>query len=205
VLSLAAIAAGIFLVVWGGGDESDSLVPANAHSLGQPDAPLTLVEFADFQCPFCRAFATTQARQLKEELVASGQVRFVYRHLAFLGEESVQAAEASECASDQGRFWEFHDKLFDNWNGENQGAFADANLKQFAGGLGLDKSKFDRCLDSGKYEKFVQAERRAGNRLGVRSTPTLFFNGQMFRGMPRDYEVLKLLVDMALRGETLPS
>jgi protein-disulfide isomerase len=102
--------------------------------------------------------------------------------LAFLGDESIWAAEASECANDQGKFWEYHDLLFQSQNGENQGAFNKDNLKGFAAKLGLDTAKFNECLDSGKYTAQVQSDSDAGSQLGVRSTPTFVVNGQPLVG-----------------------
>jgi protein-disulfide isomerase len=109
-------------------------------------------------------------------------VRFGYQHFAFLGSESIWAAEASECAGDQDRFWEYHDLLFDSQSGENQGAFSKDNLKKLARPLGLDQAAFDQCLDSGKYERLVQDETNAAQQLGVRSTPTFLINGEPVLG-----------------------
>ena len=97
--------------------------------------------------------------------------------MAFLGEESAWAAEASECAADQDAFWEYHDKLFDSQSGENQGAFTKENLKTFAADLKLDTAQFNECLDSGKYTQAVQEQTSAAQQLGVRSTPAFVING----------------------------
>lgn len=194
-LCIASLTGGIWLVIWGGGDKEDPLIPSYAHVAGQATAPLTMVEWADFQCPFCRSFATDIEPRLMEDLVADGKVRFVFRHMAFLGEESRRAAQASECAGDQGKFWEYHDKLFANWNGENRGAFADDNLRRFAGELRLDQIQFDACFNSGKYVKRVDDDRQAARDLGVNSTPTFFFNGEKVEGTPRDYEPLKAAIE----------
>ncbi len=125
-------------------------------------------------------------------------MRLIYRHFAFIGPESLKAAEASECAGDQGQFFEYHDKLFESWNGENQGAYADDNLKRFAAELALDRQQFESCFDSRKYQGRVQDENDVGRRLGVNATPTFFINGEIVRGAPRDYAVLRQLVDIAL-------
>lgn len=103
-------------------------------------------------------------------------------HMAFLGEESQWAAEASECASDQGAFWQYHDKLFESQNGENQGAFNKDKLKGFAKDLGLKTDAFDQCLDSGKYTQAVQQETQAAQSLGVQSTPSFFVNDWLVLG-----------------------
>jgi len=132
-----------------------------------------VVEYSDFQCPFCQRVALGILPQLQKEYIGSGQVRFVYRHFAFLGTESVWAAEAAECAGEQGKFWEYHDILFANQRGENEGAFAIDRLKAFARDLGLDGAAFDACLDGERYLAKVQADRAAGQAQGVRSTPTI--------------------------------
>ena len=109
-------------------------------------------------------------------------MRFEYKHFAFLGAESEQAAEAAECAREQGQFWPYHDTLFANQRGENQGAFREDALKAFAAALGLDEAAFDQCLESGRYEDEVRSETAAGQQRGVRSTPTLFINGEKVEG-----------------------
>ena len=100
-----------------------------------------------------------------------------YFHFPFLGEESIWAAEASECAAEQDKFWEYHDKLFDSQAGENQGAFSKDNLKKFADDLGLETEAFNECLDSGKYTEAVNALANTARQIGVRSTPTFAVNG----------------------------
>jgi protein-disulfide isomerase len=126
-------------------------------------------------------------------------VRFGYQHFAFLGSESQWAGEASECAADQGAFWEYHDKLFDSQSGENRGAFNKENLKRFATELGLDSEAFDECLDSGKYTSIVQDETRAAQSLGVRSTPAFLINGKPVIGA-QPFEVFEQYIEEA-RGK----
>ena len=121
-------------------------------------------------------------RQLEETYADTGAVRFEYKHLAFLGPESVRAAEASECASEQGQFWAYHDTLFLNQSGENMGAFEDEALRAFAFGIGLDEAQFDSCLDSGRYRDAIEASRLEAESLGIRSTPTTIVNGQIIDG-----------------------
>ena len=103
-------------------------------------------------------------------------------HMAFLGDESKMAAEASECAGDQGAFWQYHDKLFESQNGENQGAFANDKLKGFAKDLGLKTDAFDQCLDSRKYQQKVEQETQAAQELGVQSTPSFYINDWLVLG-----------------------
>lgn len=145
--------------------------------LGDPAATVTLVEFADFQCPFCGKLFKETLPSVKENYVKTGKVRFIFRDFAFLGDESFRAAEAARCAGEQDKFWDYHDYLYGHQKGENQGAFSDDNLKKFAGILKLDQTSFDACLDSGKYRDLVEKESKAGQELGVTGTPTTFING----------------------------
>ncbi|MBI2039202.1 MAG: DsbA family protein [Candidatus Niyogibacteria bacterium] len=165
-------------------EEAKQLLQAEAGDfvLGNPAAPVTLVEFADFQCPFCGRFFKQTLPQIKEKYIKSGQVKFIFRDFAFLGEESFRAAEAARCAGEQGEFWNYHDYLYNHQSGENKGAFSDANLKKFAGALGLDQESFDACLNSGKYRELVEKESSGGRALGVSGTPTTFVNGVAVEG-----------------------
>jgi protein-disulfide isomerase len=157
-------------------------IPDNDPSLGDPNAPVTIVEFADFQCPFCGRFQQETIPPIVEEYVKSGKVRIVYRDFAFLGVESMDAALASECANEQGKFWEYHDYLFAHQDGENKGAFSRMNLKQFATAVGLDTTQFNSCLDQNKYQAEVQKDITDARALGVSATPTSFVNGSMVVG-----------------------
>ena len=121
-------------------------------------------------------------RQIDDTYVKTGIVRFGYQHMAFLGPESKWAAEASECADEQGKFWEYHDKLFASQAGENQGAFSQVNLKKFAADLKLDTAKFNACVDSGKYAAVVENETATVQAMGVTSTPAFLVNGQPLVG-----------------------
>lgn len=154
----------------------------DAPFLGNPDAPVTVVEFADFQCPFCGRFHATAAKQIIDTYVKTGKVKLVYRDFAFLGEESGWAAEAAHCAGDQGKFWEYHDYLYEHQAGENAGAFTKENLKRFAAMLGLATSQFASCLDSGTYTQRVKDNTAAGQRAGTTGTPTTFINGRVVSG-----------------------
>ncbi len=124
----------------------------------------------------------------------TGVVRVGYLHLAFLGQESKWAAEASECADEQGKFWEYRDKLFASQKGENQGAFSKDNLKKFAAEMQLDTTKFNACLDSGKYTAVVAAETQLVGSLGVQSTPTFLINTQPVSGA-QPFEVFSQIIE----------
>lgn len=166
-------------------------------SIGEENAPVVVVEYGDFQCPACQYFFQTSVKQLKDEYVQSGQVRFVFRQFAFLGDESQWAAEASECANEQGRFWEYYDKLYQEQNGENVGVFSKENLKKFAGELNLDTAGFSQCLDSGRYAEKVQQETLEGQQAGVRGTPSVFVNSQYIEN-GINYPTLQAVVEAAL-------
>jgi protein-disulfide isomerase len=170
----------------------------NLPALGNPKAKVTVVEFGDYQCPFCGRFYKTTEQQLKEEYVKTGKARFVWRDYAFLGEESFWAADAARCANDQGKFWEYHDLLFERQAGENEGAFAKENLKRFARELGLDGNAFDSCLESTKHRIEIESDVKDGSAYGVSGTPTTFINGQKVVGAV-PYEQIKVIIDAALK------
>ncbi len=163
---------------------SEVLAPANSEKTSgivngvyqpaTPSASITLVEFGDYQCPACGAY-NSLVKQLLTEF--AGKITFVFRDFSFIGPESLKAAQASNCASDQNKFWEYHDYLYSHQNGENKGFFADENLKLFAKDLGLNPQTFGSCLDSEKYKNKVESSTNDGKLAGVDSTPTFFVNG----------------------------
>ncbi len=164
---------------------------AKGPAKGSETAPITIIEFSDFQCSFCWKFWKETFPRLEAEYVKPGKIRFVYRHLAILGEQSVSAGQAAECARDQGKFWEYHDKLF-----ASQGpfAFTTVNLKRYAKDLDLDSVAFSQCFDSGKYAQKVDAETGVGRMLGLRGTPSFFINGRPLIGA-QPYETFQLLIE----------
>lgn len=119
---------------------------------------------------------------LFREYVDTGKVKFVYKHMAILGQESVWAAEASECAADQGQFWPYHDLVFSRQAGENQGAFNKDKLLGMASELKLDMARFEPCLKNDQTQGRVQADTQEGRQVGVRGTPTFFVNGRAVVG-----------------------
>lgn len=157
-------------------------IAGDAPFLGKPDAPVSVVEFGDFQCPFCGRFFKTTEREIIEKYVKTGKVKFAYRSFAFLGPESEWAAEAAACANTEGKFWQYHDYLYTHQNGENQGAFTKDNLKHFALQLGLDAARFNACLDQDTFLAAVKKDTEDGRALGVDGTPTTFINGRILAG-----------------------
>lgn len=164
-------------------EQARAQVSSDGHPfLGNPDAPVTLIEFSDFQCPFCGKFFRETEPKINEKYIKTGKVKFVYRDFAFLGEESFWAAQGARCAGDQGNFWQYHDYIFNSQNGENDGAFSKENLKKFAANLSLNASEFSACLDSEKYLAEVEKDNEDGRNAGVRGTPTVFINGRLISG-----------------------
>lgn len=157
-----------------------------------PDAPVTLVEFSDFECPFCSRFFPTLKR-IEEEY--AGRVQIVYRQfpLTRLHPNAFKAAEASLCADEQGEFWAYHDLLF-----QEQESLLVRNLKEKAGRLGLDQAAFDQCLDTGRYVEQIQDDLAAGRAAGVTGTPALFVNGIPVPGGAVGYDVVAAVLDEEL-------
>ena len=171
----------------------------NLPFLGDANAPVEVVEWADFQCPFCGKFYSEVEDQIIKDYVNTGKVKFAYRDFAFLGDESKWAANAARCANDQGKFWQYHDYLFNNQNGENQGAFSKENLKKFAATLGLNTSKFNSCVDADTHATEVEADVQAGQSVGVNGTPATFVNGKLLSGA-QPYDQFKQAIEAALAG-----
>ena len=147
------------------------------NATGDPDAPITVTEYSDFQCPYCKRFADQTERQLVDTYVATGKVRFVYRSFgSFIGPESGAAAEAAYCAGDQGKFWEFHDFLFANHTGENVGDYTTRKLEAMAEALSLDMNAFTSCLSSGKYDDQILQDGRDGVAAGIQATPSFIIS-----------------------------
>ncbi|MGE5617911.1 MAG: DsbA family protein [Sphingomonadaceae bacterium] len=154
------------------------------RAVGSPDASVVVTEWFDFQCPACRIYTLTRDIPLEQQYAAAGKVRFVYRNYAFLGLESILAAEAAECAADQGRYNDYRLALMQRQRGENLGTFKAENLEAIAAELGLNQATFNACLDNGVYRQAVLAERREGEALGVNATPTIFVNDRKMEGVP---------------------
>ncbi|MBN1451470.1 MAG: thioredoxin domain-containing protein [Anaerolineales bacterium] len=144
----------------------------NDNAMGDPNAPIKVEEFSDYQCPFCARFSEETEGQIVEEYVAAGKVYFVYRSFGnFIGPESQAAAEAAYCAGDQDKYWEYHDILFANQTGENVGAYSDRRLQAFAESLSLDIDAFNSCFKGGKYADRVEQDYQDGAAAGVTGTP----------------------------------
>jgi protein-disulfide isomerase len=153
---------------------------ADANHMGDPDAPVQLTEFADFQCPFCERFYSETEGQLEESYINTGQLYFTYRSAGNWVSQNMQqgktesedAAQAAYCAGDQNMFWEMHDMLYENAIGEDAGSFTDRRLKLIAEETGLDMDQFDECYSSGKYADQVELDFKEGVQSGMNGTPT---------------------------------
>jgi protein-disulfide isomerase len=162
--------------------------------MGDPDAPVTIIEYSDYQCPFCANFWKNTETQLVEEYVKTGKVYFVFRSMGNFvstnitrqtggtNNESELAAQAAYCAGDQGKFWEYHDTLFTNQLGENEGYFVRARLDAYAEATGLDMNTFKDCMDSKKYQDMVNKDGLDGTNAGVNGTPSFVINGKLIEG-----------------------
>lgn len=166
-------------------------VEPKGPSRGPEKAPVTIVEFSDFQCPYCGREYPVIERLMKEY---DGKLRLVFRHFPLdFHPFAEKAAEAGACAADQGKFWELHDKMF-----TNQQKLAVDDLKGYAKAVGVDAQKFDKCLDSGEKKPAVDADQKAGSEAGVSGTPAFFINGIFINGA-QPYEQMKQAVDRELK------
>ncbi|MDP2936205.1 MAG: thioredoxin domain-containing protein [Dehalococcoidia bacterium] len=182
----------------GGGAPPAAGGPGDSSVKGSLDAKVTVEEYSDFQCPYCARFALDTFPKIDQNYVKTGKVRWVFRHLARIGPESVAAAQAAECAGEQEQFWPYHDKLFASQQGENRGGFSSSRLKSFAKEMGMDANRFDSCLDSGRWASKVNQELAEGQRRGVRGTPSFFIGKKMVEGAEA-YSVFEAAIEEALR------
>ena len=161
---------------------------------GPEEAPVEIVEFSDFQCPFCQR-ATPAVEQV---LKAYGdRIRFVYRHFPLPNHPNARpAAEASACANEQGRFWPYHDRLF-----ASQDRLTDADLKSHAAAVGLDGARFNACVDERRFSSVVDQDVKDAQALGVTGTPAFFINGRSLEGA-QPFEAFKLIIDEELAATT---
>lgn len=169
-------------------------VAATGPSKGPESAPVTIVEFSDFECPYC-----VKAEATVKDLLAAypGKIRLVYRDYPLpMHARAPKAAEAAHCAADQGKYWEMHDKLF-----ASSDQLEPSDLKAHARGIGLDGAAFDKCLDSGEKAKTVEMHRQAGEEAGVTGTPAFFINGRQLSGA-QPIDAFKAIVDEELKGKS---
>lgn len=188
----------------GGGDvvvdgsvaiESDDIV------LGDSKAPVTIIEYGDYQCPFCGKFFKETEPLIRENYIKTGKVKMVWRDFAFLGPESLAAAQAAHCAADENKYWEYHDALMteETHDGEERnGNLNEVKFKELAKNLHMDLDSFSACIASSKYKDLVKKLYDAAVAAGVNSTPTLFVDGHKVQGaLP--YSSFKTIIDAELK------
>lgn len=171
--------------------------------LGKSDAKVTIVEFSDLQCLFCRRFWKDTLPQIKKDYIDKGLVKFAFRQYPLPPEMHPAArplAEAAECANEQNKFWEFHDIAFQKQEDQGEGtiAISDADISTWAGELGLDMAQFNSCFTSKKYSAKIDEDMAEGAKINVNSTPTSYVNGQIVVGaLP--YASFKTIIDQQLK------
>src|SRR3954463_15265957 len=171
--------------------------PAQGYLIGKVDAPVKILEFADFECPSCGGFATVTEPDVRTRIIDPGLANLTYFDFPLTQHKNTLAASnAAACADEQGKFWPMHDRLFqaqDEWNGEATDA-PKAFFKRYAGEVGLDVAKWETCFDARKYQPRINANLADGLRRGVNSTPTFIIANKLYAGM-RSYDELKRIVD----------
>ncbi len=196
-----ALIAALFVVTLGGSGTADveAAYPPGytAPVQGDPNAPVELVMWGDFQCPFCKRFETETLPRIRANYVDTGQVKLVWRNFEHYGRESQDAAVAAHCAGEQGEFWEYHDTLYSVQGGINSGAFSPPRLIQLAQEQQLDIATFEACQSQFKYDAVLAADYSLGRSQGVTGTPGFFVNGQYISGA-QPYEVFASAIDSEL-------
>lgn len=158
---------------------TQTLMQNGSPLIGNSDAKITILEWGDYQCTFCYKFHQSSKDIIIEEYVTTGKANFVFRDFPLNGPNSVLAAEASYCANDQGKYWEYHDEIYKNWAGENTGWVHRNSLEKFAKTVNLDVNQFNKCLDDKKYKQKVLDNEKFGINIGIKATPSfLIFSNE---------------------------
>ena len=180
--------------------------PPQGYLMGKVDAPVKILEFADFECPGCAGFATITEPDVRTRIVEPGLASFTYYDFPLTQHRNtLPASNAAACADEQGKFWPMHDRIYqtqDEWNGEAT-EVPKPYFKRFAGEIGLDVSKWESCYDAKKYQKRIEANLAEGLRRGVNSTPTFIIGNKMYRGMG-SYDEMKAIVDSLTKATATP-
>jgi len=156
-----------------------NLLESGSPMIGNPSAPITILEWGDYQCTYCYRFHESSLNTILDEYVITGKVNLVFKDFQLNGPDSVLAAEASYCAEDQGKYWEYHDELYTNWGGERTGWINQESLNQFATNVGLNHDKFNVCMNDHKYLSRVLDLEKFGRDVGIDATPSfLVFNDE---------------------------
>jgi protein-disulfide isomerase len=152
----------------------DTFVSNGSPILGDPDAPITLVEFGDYQCHYCNVFFETTENDIIKNYVETGKVKIIFKDYNIIGEDSVKASQGAHCANDQGMFWEYHDILYSNWTGENNGWASGTNLTNFAEEIGLDMNEWTECMMQQKHSQIILKSNEDARALELTGTPAFF-------------------------------
>jgi len=145
--------------------------------LGSKDAPITMVEFGDYQCFYCNKFYHTTEPDIMKNYVNTGKVKLIFKDLTIIGQDSINAAHAAHCAQEKGKFWEYHDVLYNNWSGENTGWASSKNLLDFAKQVGITDSDFNSCMSVARYTSIIKSSVTDAQTLGLTGTPDFFIIG----------------------------
>lgn len=174
---------------------------ADGNKMGDPNAPVKIIIYSDFQCVYCMNYWSETEPQLIDQYIATGQVYYEYRSFGdFLGPQSALAAEAAYCASDQGKFWPYHDILFLNWSGEGSGNLSPDRLSGFAEALGLDVKAFSTCLENGTYTSRVEEDVSNAQADGIHATPSFLINGELLEGA-QPFNIFESKIEAALGNQ----
>lgn len=179
------ILAGMFLVFYPQTDNDSKLftesklIQNGSPIIGNPLASITILEWGDYQCTYCYKFHQSTLNTIKQDFIETGKVKLVFKDFPLNGADSVLAAEASHCAQDQGKYWQYHDELYKNWAGERTGWVTRESLEKFATTVNLDLDKFNKCLDDHKYLESINQMYEFGKEIGIDATPSfLVFNNE---------------------------
>jgi len=155
------------------------LIENGSPIMGDSSAPITILEWGDYQCTYCYKFHQNTLEQIDEDFIKSGKVKLVFKDFPLNGSDSFLAAQASYCAEDQGEYWRYHNELYKNWGGERTGWITRESLDTFANTVNLDLEEFNTCLDEKKYQDRVKILHEFGKEIGIDATPSfLVFNGE---------------------------
>jgi len=155
------------------------LISGGSPILGNSNAPITILEWGDYQCTFCYKFHQSTLDVINEEFVKTGKVKLIFKDFPLNGPDSFLAAQAAYCAQDQERYWQFHNELYKNWGGERTGWITRNSLEKFANTINLNLDEFNKCLDEKKYEQKVTTLHEFGKEIGIDATPSfLVFNDE---------------------------
>ena len=170
----------------------NTFVENGSPILGDPSAPVTLIEFGDYQCHFCNVFFHSTEGNILKNYVETGKVKIIFKDYNIIGPDSVNASHGAHCAKDQESFWEYHDILYTNWTGENNGWASSVNLKKFANEIGLDMDVWTQCMLDRIHSQTILASNEDAKNLGITGTPAFFVIGpdgkttRLFGAQPYD-------------------